>query len=76
MPPSQTPAFAMMVPIVSAVIGGAVSYGILKGSVRAMEQDVKAIRDDLHRLYDLTRNQTDRIANLEGRIGRRHTDGL
>jgi hypothetical protein len=68
----ETPAISMMVPIISAVVGGAISYGILRGTVQTMERDVHQMRRDMGHIYDLIRDASDRIARIEGRIERDH----
>lgn len=65
---TASPTMSMMVPIVSAVVGGAISYGILKGVVQTMERDVNQMRRDMGQLYDLLRDLSSKIAHLEGRL--------
>lgn len=65
---TASPTMSMMVPIVSAVVGGAISYGILKGVVQTMERDVNQMRRDMGQLYDLLRDLSAKIAHLEGRL--------
>lgn len=61
---------AMVLPIVSAVIGAAVSYGILSTMVKRMEQDVRELRHDISQVYTLVRDSMTKVAHIEGRIGR------
>lgn len=68
----STPTISMLVPIISAVVGGAISYGILRGTVQTMERDVHQMRRDVGHIYDLIRDASDRIARIEGRIERGH----
>jgi hypothetical protein len=68
---TASPTMSMMVPIVSAVVGGAISYGILKGVVQTMERDVNQMRRDMGQLYDLLRDLSAKIAHLEGRLEER-----
>jgi flagellar biosynthesis protein FliQ len=65
-----SPAISMFVPIISALVGGAISYGILKGVVQTMERDVNEMRRDLGHIYDLIRDASDRVARIEGRLQR------
>jgi hypothetical protein len=65
---TASPTVSMMVPILSAVVGGAVSYGILKGVVQAMERDVSQMRRDMGQMYDLLRDFSSRIGHIEGRL--------
>jgi hypothetical protein len=44
-----------IIPSVSALIGAAVSYGILKASVRRIEEDMSEIRADMSHMHDLFR---------------------
>jgi hypothetical protein len=67
---TTTPSIAMLVPIISALVGGAVSYGILKGVVHAMERDVAQVRKDIGQIYDLTRDLAVKVARIEGELER------
>ena len=62
------PALSMLVPIISAVVGGALSYGILRGTVQTMERDVAQMRSDVGHIYDLIREASDRVARIEGKL--------
>jgi hypothetical protein len=66
-----SPAVSMLVPIISAVVGGAISYGILKGAVHSMEREVSRMRSDLGQVYDLIREFSTRIGHIEGRLDER-----
>lgn len=61
---------ALIVPLFSALIGGVMSYAVLKTTVSRMEQDVRDIRKDMSEMYTLLRQALTQIAHLEGRIGR------
>jgi len=63
-----SPAIAMFVPIISALVGGAISYGILRGTVQAMERDLTQMRRDLSQVFDLIRDASDRVARIEGKL--------
>jgi hypothetical protein len=63
-----SPMLAMIVPIVSALVGGAISYGILRGTVQAMERDVAQMRQDLGQVFNLIRDASDRVARIEGKL--------
>lgn len=65
---TASPSTAMLVPIISAVVGGAVSYGILKGVVHGMERDLTQMRRDMGQMYDLLREFSSRISHIEGRL--------
>lgn len=61
---------ALIVPLFSALIGGAMSYAVLRTTVSRMERDVRDIRRDMSEMYTLLRQALTQIAHLEGRIGR------
>lgn len=61
---------ALIVPLFSALIGGAMSYAVLRTTVSRMERDVRDIRRDMGEMYTLLRQALTQIAHLEGRIGR------
>ena len=64
----SNPAGGMMVPIVSGIIGIAVSWGMMRVTVKVVERDVKGMRDDIRDIYHLTRDISDRVSRMEGRI--------
>lgn len=64
-PPSMT---AVIVPIVSAAVGGLMSYAMLKATVSKMEEDVRDMRKDMSELYTLVRDSMTKIARVEGRL--------
>jgi hypothetical protein len=68
------PALAMLVPIVSAAIGGAVSYGILKGTVQAVKESHASMETDIKSINKNVVDLVGRVSNIEGRIGRRRSD--
>lgn len=63
-----SPAISMIVPIVSALVGGAISYGILRGTVQSMERDLAHMREDLGQVFNLIRDASDRVARIEGKL--------
>lgn len=63
--PSMT---AVLVPVVSAVIGGLMSYAVLKTTVEKMEQDVRDMRHSVGEIYALLRDSMTKIARIEGRL--------
>lgn len=67
------------IPIVAAIISAAVSYGMLRGTVKAIERDISLLRnevtkdfgnmrEDVGHIYNLVRDTTSRMAHLEGRL--------
>jgi len=69
---SGVPMTALVVPIISAVIGGLMSYAVLKTTVQKMERDVRDMRKDMGEIYDLLRENSKSVAHLEGRLEARH----
>ena len=62
------PAGGMMVPIMSGIIGIAVSWGMMRVTVKVVERDVKGMREDIRDIYHLSRDISDRVSKMEGRI--------
>ena len=58
----------MMVPIVSGIIGIAVSWGMMRVTVKVVERDVRGMREDIRDIYNLSRDISDRVSKMEGRI--------
>lgn len=67
------------IPLVAALISAAVSYGMLRGTVKAIERDISLLRnevtkdfghmrEDVGHIYNLVRDTTSRMAHLEGRL--------
>jgi hypothetical protein len=61
---------SLLVPISSAIIGGIMSYAVLRTTVTRMERDVRDMRTDMSEMYSLLRESMTKIAHLEGRISR------
>lgn len=55
------PANPLVVPIVSAIVGGLMSFAVLKTTVRVVERDLKEIKDDVK---DINK----RVSRIEGAI--------
>ena len=64
------PANGMMVPILSGIIGIAVSWGMMRVTVKVVERDVRGMREDIRDIYNLSRDISDRVSKMEGRIER------
>ena len=64
------PANGMMMPIISGIIGIAVSWGMMRVTVKVVERDVKGMREDIRDIYNLSREISDRVSKIEGRIER------
>jgi len=65
---STSPTISMLVPIISAIVGGAISYGVLRGTVQSMERDLTQMRQDLSQVFSLIRDASDRVARIEGKL--------
>jgi hypothetical protein len=65
-----SPAGSMTMPVVSGVIGIAVSWGMMRVTVKVVERDVKGMREDIRDIYNLSREISDRVSKMEGRIER------
>ena len=72
--PTINPLCTMLIPIVSAAIGGAVSYGILKGTVQAVKESHASMAQSIQHIDRNVTNLVGRVSNIEGRIGRRRND--
>ncbi len=66
------PPTALIVPIISAVVGGLMSYAVLKTTVQKMERDVRDMRSDMGEMYTLLRDAMTKIAHMEGRLEHRN----
>jgi hypothetical protein len=66
-----SPNTSLLVPVVSAIIGGVMSYAVLKTTVQKMERDVRDMRRDMGEMYTLLRDAMTKIAHIEGRLDRR-----
>lgn len=60
----------LTMPIVSGVIGVAVSWGMMRVTVKVVERDVKGMRADIRDIYNLSREISDRVSKMEGRTER------
>jgi hypothetical protein len=67
----SSPSMTLAVPLVSAVIGGVMSYAVLKTTVSKMERDVRDMRSDMGEMYTLLRDAMTKIAHMEGRLEHR-----
>jgi multisubunit Na+/H+ antiporter MnhG subunit len=68
---TSTPSMTLAVPLISAVIGGVMSYAVLKTTVSKMERDVRDMRQDMSEMYSLLRESLTKIAHMEGRLDQR-----
>ena len=63
---------SFVVPILSAAIGGAMSYAVLKTTVAKMEEKFKdheqQVRQNTAELYGLLRDTMRQLAHIEGRL--------
>lgn len=66
----SSPTMSMVVPLLSAAIGAASSYAVLKTTVQTIERDVQQMRRDIGQIYDLTRDLAVKVARIEGEIER------
>ncbi len=64
------PLGGITMPVVSAIIGVAVSWGMMRVTVKMVERDVRGMRQDIRDIYNLTRDISDRVSKMEGRIER------
>jgi len=62
---------SLVVPLVSAVIGAAMSYAMLKTTVARMQMDVRDMRKDMGEIYDLLRENAKAVAHMQGRMEER-----
>lgn len=66
--PTLSSVAGMAVPLLSALIGGAVGYGMLKTTVETMRAELTGVRDDLSDVHGLLRDISTRVARIEGRL--------
>lgn len=67
----QSSIHPLFVPMISALVGGVMSYAVLKTTVQKMESDVRDMRRDMSEMYALLREALTKIAHMEGRMGTR-----
>lgn len=67
----QSSVHPLFVPMISAVVGGVMSYAVLKTTVQKMESDVRDMRRDMSEMYSLLRDAMTKIAHMEGRLDHR-----
>jgi hypothetical protein len=54
--------------LISGVVGVAVSWGMMRVTVKTVERDVASMHRDIRDIYMLTRDISDRVSKMEGRI--------
>lgn len=63
---------SFIVPVLSAVIGGAMSYAVLKTTVNKLEEQFRnheqQVRQNTAELYGLLRDTMTQLAHIEGRL--------
>ena len=63
---------SFVVPVLSAMVGGAISYGVLKTTVNKLEEQFKnheqQVRQNTAELYGLLRDTMTQLAHIEGRL--------
>lgn len=64
-PPSLA---GFLIPVVSAMIGAAMGYGVLKSTVETMRSELTGVRDNLADVHRLLRDVSTRVARIEGRF--------
>ena len=57
-----------LIPVVSAMIGAAMGYGVLKSTVETMRSELTGVRDNLADVHRLLRDVSTRVARIEGRL--------
>ena len=55
------------VPLISGLLGAAVSWGMMRVTIKTVERDVAAMSQDLRDIYTLSREISDRVSRMEGR---------
>jgi hypothetical protein len=58
-------------PIVSGLVGAGVAYGILRGAVDMLRQQVGQINHELAAIRESTHTTAERVARIEGTMERR-----
>ena len=62
----------MLLPVISAAVGAAMSYGILHTTVKRMETDMQDLKREVGNIYTLVRESMTEIAHIQGRLDVRH----
>ena len=66
-----TGASPMVVPIISAIIGAAISYGMLRGAVKALEKNHDDFRAEIKEISHTLHQTAQQVARIEGAMERR-----
>jgi len=65
---------SVTVPLASALVGGLMSYAVLKATVTQMKDDMHTLQKDVKKIHELLVDAITDIARIEGRMDtRRHT---
>lgn len=64
-------ASGITVPVISAIVGAAISYGMLRGTVKALEKNHEGMERELHSIRDTVHGVAERLARIEGTMERR-----
>lgn len=67
--------FDALVPIVSAIVGAAVAYGVLKATVTAMAIEIRDLKTGLSEIRVTQMDSLTRVARIEGALHRHHNPG-
>ena len=61
----------VVVPVISAIIGAAISYGMLRGAVNALQKNHDDLRLELREISRVTHQTSQQVARIEGTMERR-----
>ena len=61
----------VVVPVISAIIGAAISYGMLRGAVKALQKNHDDLRGELKEISRVTHQTSQQVARIEGTMERR-----
>lgn len=65
--PSQSYSI-LLVPAISALVGGGIAYGVIKTSVDALQRSMEKMEDNIGHIYGLMRDQAKSISKIEGQL--------
>jgi hypothetical protein len=63
----SSPLGGVPIALISGVVGVAVSWGMMRVTVKTVERDVASMHQDIRDIYMLTRDISDRVSKMEGR---------
>ena len=65
---SATDTLPLLTPLISALVGGGVAYGIMKATLTALQIEIRDLKHPVSRVNDVATRAANRVARIEGRL--------